>query len=176
MSNPYNESLERKDLNITNREVNTNMIHEDASLGGLISGDITITPDIAYIDEQTDEIGNNQQELIIDSSTDLDSKYEYVYNKLMSDSEPDVNALFFTNTLIDVNFVYAPPNEFTSKALHLKELILSKLSNSITDTFMDDFKRMNEVFAEDKQKVNSIKVTSGTSKAGREFITCVYVG
>jgi hypothetical protein len=43
-------------------------------------------------------------------------------------------------------------------------------------TFMDDFHRMNEVFAEDGQKVNSIKVTSGTSKAGREFITCVYVG
>jgi hypothetical protein len=43
-------------------------------------------------------------------------------------------------------------------------------------TFMEDFQKMNEVFNADGLKVNSIKVTSGTSKAGREFITCVYAG
>jgi hypothetical protein len=43
-------------------------------------------------------------------------------------------------------------------------------------TFIDDFQRMIDVFAEDSETVNAIRVTSGTSKAGREFITCVYEG
>ena len=41
-------------------------------------------------------------------------------------------------------------------------------------TFMDDFEKMNAVFAECGEPVKAIVVTSGTSKAGREFITCVY--
>jgi hypothetical protein len=43
-------------------------------------------------------------------------------------------------------------------------------------TFMDDFERMIDVFAEDGIEVTAIEVISGTSKAGREFITCVYAG
>jgi hypothetical protein len=43
-----------------------------------------------------------------------------------------------------------------------------------SSTFINDFERMNEVFEDDGITVKSIKVTSGTSKAGREFITCVY--
>ena len=43
-------------------------------------------------------------------------------------------------------------------------------------TFIEDFEKMNEVFEADGEHVNSIRVTSGKSKADREFITCVYAG
>lgn len=45
---------------------------------------------------------------------------------------------------------------------------------SNSPTFADDFFRMVELFGPDG--VDAIKVISGTSKAGREFITCAYAG
>ena len=41
-------------------------------------------------------------------------------------------------------------------------------------TFKEDFVKMNELFEGMGETVHAIKVTSGTSKAGRTFITCVY--
>jgi hypothetical protein len=41
-------------------------------------------------------------------------------------------------------------------------------------TFKEDFFKMLNAFAEWGEPVHSILVSSGTSKAGREFITCVY--
>lgn len=41
-------------------------------------------------------------------------------------------------------------------------------------TFMDDFDRMVEMFGPDG--VTAIEIISGTSKAGRKFITCAYAG
>lgn len=41
-------------------------------------------------------------------------------------------------------------------------------------TFKEDFSRMNDLFEDMGIKVNAVKVSSGTSKAGRKFITCVY--
>lgn len=41
-------------------------------------------------------------------------------------------------------------------------------------TFIDDFIDMVEMFYYAGETVPSIVVTSGISKAGREFITCVY--
>lgn len=41
-------------------------------------------------------------------------------------------------------------------------------------TFKDDFLRMVELFESMGANVPAVVVTSGTSKAGREFITCVY--
>lgn len=41
-------------------------------------------------------------------------------------------------------------------------------------TFIADFESMVELFGEDG--VDVIEVISGTSKAGREFITCAYAG
>ena len=41
-------------------------------------------------------------------------------------------------------------------------------------TFMDDFDRMCDLFG--PASVTAIEVISGTSKAGREFITCAYAG
>ena len=41
-------------------------------------------------------------------------------------------------------------------------------------TFMDDFNKMVDLFGADG--VEAVEVISGTSKAGREFITCAYAG
>lgn len=41
-------------------------------------------------------------------------------------------------------------------------------------TFINDFISMMELFTSMGEKVPAIVVSSGTSKAGREYITCVY--
>lgn len=41
-------------------------------------------------------------------------------------------------------------------------------------TFINEFERIIELFNDDGQEVKYIKVSSGTSKNGREYITCVY--
>lgn len=41
-------------------------------------------------------------------------------------------------------------------------------------TFMNDFLSMMELFTSMGEDVPAIVVSSGTSKAGREYITCVY--
>ena len=41
-------------------------------------------------------------------------------------------------------------------------------------TFIEDFGKMNALFDECGESVTAIEVISGQSKAGREFITCVY--
>jgi hypothetical protein len=43
-------------------------------------------------------------------------------------------------------------------------------------TFIEDFLKMQTLFTESGEVVKSIKVINGQSKAGREFITCVYAG
>lgn len=42
-----------------------------------------------------------------------------------------------------------------------------------SDTFIREFIRMQEVFREAGEEVTAIEVIAGTSKAGRDFITCV---
>ncbi len=41
-------------------------------------------------------------------------------------------------------------------------------------TFIDDFEKMADMFGADG--VDAVEIISGTSKAGREFITCAYAG
>ena len=43
-----------------------------------------------------------------------------------------------------------------------------------SSTFMDDFSKMCDLFGDGG--VGRLEVISGTSKAGREFITCAYAG
>lgn len=41
-------------------------------------------------------------------------------------------------------------------------------------TFIEDFQKMQDMFASCGEEVKAIKVISGKSKSDREFITCVY--
>lgn len=43
-----------------------------------------------------------------------------------------------------------------------------------SSTFIGDFEKMVELFGPDG--VEAVEIISGTSKAGREFITCTYAG
>lgn len=43
-------------------------------------------------------------------------------------------------------------------------------------TFIDSFEEMQEIFTDAGEQVHAVNVISGTSKAGREYITCVYAG
>ena len=43
-------------------------------------------------------------------------------------------------------------------------------------TFMEDFLKMYDMFTDCGETITKVKVISGESKAGREFITCVYAG
>lgn len=43
-------------------------------------------------------------------------------------------------------------------------------------TFINDFMDMWQLFESAGETVNAIDVVGGTSKAGRNFITCVYAG
>lgn len=42
-------------------------------------------------------------------------------------------------------------------------------------TFQRDFRRMVELFADGGEELTQIAITGGTSKSGREFITCTVV-
>lgn len=63
-----------------------------------------------------------------------------------------------------------------------ENIILSILSESgeihatNSPTFINDFTNMQELFRDAGEDVHAITVISGMSKAGREFITCVYAG
>jgi hypothetical protein len=45
---------------------------------------------------------------------------------------------------------------------------------TISKTFQEDFFKMLAFFAEQGSEVHAVKVIGGTSKAGRDYITCVY--
>lgn len=60
--------------------------------------------------------------------------------------------------------------------------ILSVLTNNgeiyatNSPTFIDDFLKMWNLFKDAGETVTAVNVISGTSKAGREFITCTFAG
>lgn len=43
-------------------------------------------------------------------------------------------------------------------------------------TFIEDFLKMYDMFTDCGETITKVEVISGESKAGREFITCVYAG
>lgn len=43
---------------------------------------------------------------------------------------------------------------------------------TISETFINDFFRMQDFFQSEGETVTAIKVTGGTSKAGRNFVSC----
>lgn len=59
--------------------------------------------------------------------------------------------------------------------------ILSILDNEVgavatnSATFINDFMEITEMCADCGVEVQHVKISSGTSKAGRKFYTCVYV-
>lgn len=54
----------------------------------------------------------------------------------------------------------------------LSLMIDGEVFATISATFIDDFMRMVEFFASEGAELPPVKIVSGTSKAGRQFISC----
>lgn len=72
--------------------------------------------------------------------------------------------------------VYEDVNKKTGEVQNILAICTPENETFATNspTFIDDFLSMMELFTEAGETVPAITVTSGTSKAGREFITCMY--
>lgn len=110
---------------------------------------------------------------IIETSKDLTAKDKYFLT--MSPSVQKMKDQISQRIEVSKWCVY---EDLNSKGEEQTILSIATPENEIfatnSKTFMDDFRRMVDVFAEDDIEVTAIQVISGTSKAGREFITCVY--
>lgn len=110
---------------------------------------------------------------IIETSKDLTPQQIYFLTmsptvQKMSDAE---------NQIIEVE-AWAIYEDVNSKGELQTILAIKTPENEVfatnSETFKEDFIRMNELFEDMGVTVNAIKVSSGISKAGRKFITCVY--
>jgi hypothetical protein len=112
---------------------------------------------------------------IIETSKDLTAKDKYFLT--MAPSVQKMKDQVSQRIEVSKWCIYEDTN---SKGELQKILSIATPENEIfatnSKTFMDDFKRMVEVFALDNIDVTAIEVISGKSKADREFITCVYAG
>ena len=64
-------------------------------------------------------------------------------------------------------------NGAEQEILSIKD-IFGEVSATNSPTFIREFKRMVQLFETNNEKVEKIKLVKGTSKAGRQFITCSY--
>lgn len=69
----------------------------------------------------------------------------------------------------DINRKTGEPQEVLSIATPDGEVFTTN-----SPTFKDDFMDMQELFMDMGETVHAIMVITGTSKSGREFVTCVY--
>lgn len=72
--------------------------------------------------------------------------------------------------------VYEDVNKRTGEVQNILAIATPEGETFATNspTFIDDFTSMMELFTSAGETVPAIIVESGVSKAGREFITCVY--
>lgn len=74
--------------------------------------------------------------------------------------------------------IYQDVNKKTGELMEILAVATPENESFATNspTFIDDFRKMWNLFANAGETVNAIEVSFGTSKAGREFITCLYAG
>ena len=84
-------------------------------------------------------------------------------------------------TTKDIYLLTMNPNTQKMKDAKGERIELNSLATSNgktyatnSPTFIDDFMSMMELFTNAGETVPAITVSSGTSKAGREYISCVY--
>lgn len=113
-------------------------------------------------------------EIIKKSSDELSMKQMYDLTK-----SPEIQKLSDNDSALVQVDAWALYND-TDKDGNTRE-ILSILDNEIgavatnSVTFIRDFMEITEMCADCGVEVHHVKISSGTSKAGRKFYTCVYV-
>jgi len=110
---------------------------------------------------------------ILTKSRELTPKEVYLLTmspetQKMSDAEGSIIEIDASITYSDIN---SKGEEQTLLTIKTPE---GETFSTNSPTFIEDFRKMNELFQGMGEKVNAIKVSSGMSKNDRKFITCVY--
>ena len=111
---------------------------------------------------------------IINSSENLSPKQ--IYNLTMSPKTQKMKDAI--GSRIEINS-WASYEDVNKKNGELQEVLAiqtpeGEIFATNSPTFKEDFFQMMELFKDMGETVHSISVISGTSKAGREFISCAY--
>lgn len=111
---------------------------------------------------------------IIESSKDLTAKD--IYNLAMNPHTQKMKDVKGQRIDIAAWAVYEDMNKKSGEPIKILAISTPEGETFATNspTFINDFLSMLDLFNSMGEIVPAITVTSGTSKAGREFITCAY--
>lgn len=111
---------------------------------------------------------------IIEASKNLTPKE--IYNLTMSPATQKMKSVIGQRIEISAWAIYEDVNKKTGEVQEVLSIITPEGETFATNspTFKEDFSNMFQLFRDMGEEVHTITVTSGTSKAGREFITCTY--
>lgn len=111
---------------------------------------------------------------IIEASKNLTPKE--IYNLTMSPTTQKMKSLIGQRVEITAWALYEDVNKKTGELQEVLSIITpeGEIFATNSPTFKEDFSDMFQLFRDMGEEVHAITVTSGTSKSGREFITCTY--
>lgn len=111
---------------------------------------------------------------IIEASKNLTPKE--IYNLTRSPATQKMKSVIGQRIEISAWALYEDVNKKTGDIQEVLSIITTEGEIFATNspTFKEDFSDMFQIFRDMGEEVHAITVTSGISKAGREFITCTY--
>lgn len=111
---------------------------------------------------------------IIEASKNL-TPWE-IYNLTMSPATQKMKSAIGQRIEICAWALYEDVNKKTGEVQEVLSVITpeGEIFATNSPTFKENFYDMFSLFQDMGEEVHAITVTSGTSKAGREFITCTY--
>lgn len=111
---------------------------------------------------------------IINSSENLTPKE--IYNLTMSPKTQKMKDAIGSRIEIGAWAAYEDVNKKTGELQEVLAIMTpeGEIFATNSPTFKEDFFQMQDLFSNMGETVHAISVISGTSKAGREFISCSY--
>lgn len=111
---------------------------------------------------------------IIESSANLTPKE--IYNLTMSPKTFKMKDAIGSRIEIEAWALYEDVNKKSGEIQEVLAIMTpdGEIFATNSPTFKDDFFQMQELFLGMGETVHAISVISGTSKAGREFVSCAY--
>lgn len=111
---------------------------------------------------------------IVEASKNLTPKE--IYNLTMSPATQKMKSVIGQRIEFSAWALYEDVSKKTGEIQEVLSIITpeGEIFATNSPTFKGDFYDMITLFRDMGEEVHAITVTSGTSKAGREFITCTY--
>lgn len=111
---------------------------------------------------------------IVNSSANLTPKE--IYSLTMSPKSQKMKDAIGSRIEICAWASYEDVNKKTGEIQEVLAIMTpdEEIFSTNSPTFKEDFFQMQELFSDMGETVHAISVISGTSKAGREFISCAY--